>query len=257
METGATEASILLMHWDGARLQWAVGREGVCLSAGEEVADGAEHAVEVIAQLRGKGLQAEEVLWSRRHATCAFVPEPLDGAAAFALEHGFSPSLRATRSDRFENGFSCWEAQDEAVEQAVLKAWPMARVVSGNLGWLEAIHRREQGQTDAAIYLDISPARSYWSRWSAGTFRGAMATSDRLPENLLYQIANALHRDQVNPATVRVHLSGEEEPALRALFERFFKEVNEVEPFRKWEGSELQLKPGRWAVLWNLEACAS
>lgn len=257
METGATEASLLLMHWDGARLQWAVGREGVCLSAGEEVADGAEHAAEVIAQLKGKGLQADEVLWSRRHAACALVPELVDGAAAFRLEHGYAPALRATRSARFENGLTCWEAQEEAVEQAVLKAWPMARAVSGTLAWLEAIQRREQGKADAAVYLDVSPARSAWSRWSGGALRGAMCSAERLPENLLYQIANALHRDQLDPAEVRLHLSGEDGPAVRDLFLRFFKEASDLEPFRTWEATELQLKPGRWAMLWNLEACAS
>ena len=257
MVTGATEASLLLMHWDGARLQWAVGREGRCLSAGEEVADGAEHAAEVIAQLKGKGLQADEVLWSRRHAPCALVPEPLDGVAAFALEHGFAPTLRSTRSNRFENGLTCWEALEDGVEQAVLKAWPMARVVSGTLAWLEAIHRREQGNADAAVYLDVSPARSFWSRWSGGELRGAMTSAERLPENLLYQVANALHRDHLDPADVRLHLSGEEAPAIRELFHRFFKEASDLKPFRTWEATELQLKHGRWAMLWNLESCAS
>jgi hypothetical protein len=257
MGTGATEALTLLLHWDGARLQWAVGQRGGCVSVGEELAEGSEHAIEVISNLKGKGLLADEVLWSNRHAPFVLVPDVLDGAAAFALEHGVRVPLRSVRSDRFEDGLTCWEQKDELVEEAVFKAWPMARMVSGTLAGLELAQRREEGKQGTAVYLDASPGRTGWSRWRDGKLRAAMASGERQPENLLYQIANSLHRDHTDPATARLYLSGEDVERLQLLFERFIGEVAPLEPFVEWDGKALNLKPARWAALWNLAACAS
>lgn len=258
MGTGAIEALVLLMHWDGARIQWAVGRGEVCLSAGEEVAVGPDDAERTIGELKAKGLAADEVVWSTRHPDFVLVPESLDGTAAFALEQGgAAEGLRSSRSDRFEDGLTCWELPVAAVEAAVVKAWPGVRIVSGALAWLESAGRRESGRKGAAVYLDASPARSCWSRWEGGKLQGAMASPELLPENVLYQIANALHRDHTDPASTRVYLSGEDVATYRALFGRFFEEVGELEPFVKWEAPGLDLKPARWAALWNLASCAS
>ena len=87
--------------------------------------------------------------------------------------------------------------------------------------------------------------------------RGAMASPELLPENVLYQIANALHRDHTDPASTRIYLSGEDVATYRSLFGRFFEEVSELQPFVGWEAEDLGLKPARWASLWNLMSCAS
>lgn len=258
MATGATEAPLLLMHWDGSRLQWAVTAGRACLSAGEEVADGASQLVSTLEGLRGKGLTADEVIWSVRHPRFSLVPDLVDGGAAFALEHGVpAGELRAHRSDRFGDPMACWEEVEAAVEVAVLMLWPGARMVSGALAWLESVARREELERGAAVYLDVSPARSAWSRWADGALRGAMATAELHPENLLYQIANALHRDGADAASTRCYLSGDVPEGLEELLGRFFKEVAALEPFRSFASEELQLKPGRWAALWNLVGCAS
>ena len=256
MATGATEAPLLLMHWDGSRLQWAVTEGEMCLGAGEEVADGTAQVVATLEALRGKGLTAEEVVWSERYARFSLVPDLVDGEVAFALEHGSAVgALKAFRSERFGDPMACWEEREEAVEEAVLRAWPGARVVSGTLAWLESVARREA--TGLAVYVDASPGRLMWSRWADGALRGARATADLHPENVLYQIANALHRDGADPADCRLVLSGDVPAGFAELFERFFLEVSELEPFRSFASEELALKPGRWAALWNLAGCAS
>lgn len=244
------------MHWDGSRLQWAVTAGFACLSAGEEVALGSAQVVATLEGLRGKGLTASEVVWSERNSRFSLVPDLVDGAAAFALEHGAVPgALKPFRSERFGDPMACWEERDEAVEEAVLRAWPGARVVSGTLTWLEAVARRES--SGLAVYVEASPGRLMWSRWVDGALRGARATSDVHPENVLYQIANALHRDGADPAACRLFLSGDVPAGFAELFERFFLEVKALDPFRTFESEELALKPGRWAALWNLAGCAS
>jgi len=258
MAIGATEALQLIMHWDGARLQWAVGQNGVCLSAGEEMAEGSEHAVAAIAELRRKGLNGDEVVWSNRHAHAVLVPETLNGETAFALEHGVTGApLRHDLTDRLGDALACWELRHPAVEQAVMKAWPGVRLVNGTLVYLEALKRREQGVQDHAVYLDVSPCRSFWTHWNAGQLMACMATDEVLPENVLYQIANSLHRDGTAASEARLYFSGETEGVFLELLGRFFKEVSPMKPFYSWDVSELDLKSARWCALWNLIGCAS
>lgn len=246
------------MHWDGSRLQWAVGQNGVCLSAGEEIAEGSEHAVSAISELRRKGLSGDEVIWSNRHAHSAVVPEALNGEAAFALEHGVTGApLRHDLTDRLGDAVVCWELRHPEVEQAVLKAWPGVRLVNGTLAQLESVKRREQGVQDDAVYLDVSSCRSFWTHWKAGKLMACMATDEVLPENVLYQIANSLHRDGSDASHARLYFSGEDEGAFTELFGRFFKVVSPLKPFHAWDVSELNLKPARWCALWNLIGCAS
>ena len=83
-----------------------------------------------------------------------------------------------------------------------------------------------------------------------------MASGERIGENMLYQIANALHRDGTDPSETELVVSGEDLAQTLELFGRFFKSVSELDPFRPWGNEEMKLKEARWASLWNLALCA-
>ena len=261
MGTGGTDPLNWVWHWDGMRLQWCVRSGAVVHKVGEEPAAGVAQLKEVLQGLKSKGMTGESVTWAMRHADFALAPGWMNATEAesvFRLQMGASPA--GVQVHRAEGGGQDWaliEARDAELEAFVCGLWPQAVRKSGAFACLEGWGRvaRMAGRGGVKVFWDLAPDRALGSIWKGGELRWALAVGPQLPDDLLYLMVNALHRQELPVEGAEVLWSGEVavDDAIWEGVGRFFAPMSLLLPdlqVHRMEEPDLRLH--RWWGLLNL-----
>lgn len=273
MATGATDsesspiglAGFLLLQWDGLRLQWLIGTDRVVHNLGESPAKDVKELEFVCREFKGKGLDADQVIWAHRCPPFSFWPAVLVGeraADAFHMEHKgwVQESTEIFNASVMGEEHSLVEPHYASVTEVIQAVWPQARRVSAVQSWVEAAHRQDGALGANSIYLDVGHQRTLMVRTSGKTLVQAQIIPHADAESILYHVVNALHREGLEPATAKfvVRWSGEvaKNGTRWALFSRFFPQMEMHPGFRSIQWGEHDVRRERWVSLTNLTACA-
>lgn len=270
METGATEAGMtglaghLLLQWDGVRLQWLVGTGRVVHNFGESPAKDPKELEFVCRELHGKGLTADQVVWSQRFPSFSLWPAVLvgeDAEAAFRLEHNGQDAggVKKFLTSSLGEEMFVIEPGLTGVEALFVSVWPQARRVSSIIAFLEAAIRQDAALGASSICIDVGQRRALMLQTKGKSLKLAQIMPFTDPEGLLYHVVNALHRNGLEPATCGavVRWSGEiqKDGTRWKLFSRFFPEMEILSGFRAMDWGEHDVRRERWTSLTNLTAC--
>ena len=248
-KTDATTASItlpiqLLLRWDGKILQWgAVSSEGIWDFGAREVRQ-LSMLSEVVRFLQSRYKAVNDIRYTRRYAINTMVPSVViedDSEMAgrwFKLHNALAEDVktRVTHLESIDGEPVIIEGLDDEWEKSVTEAFPQAISKCQSAMMMELAVVGSRSLRDKWVVLvdagkngsDIVAAKD-----GAACYTGM--TSSSHPESILYNIVNAMHRDNRLPEDVCVKVSGENSSVLSDELVKFFVEV-EVKEDSEWFG---------------------